>query len=305
VSFDPDNRHDSLFSSFLQNEIELVEETLRMTFGSKFEYNGYSGFEYQPSIRFLWSPHDQHSGWAAASRAVRTPARSNHDIRINFAMIPGNMAIAIFGDDDFDSEEVIAYEIGYRCELAADLSVDMTAFYNTYDNLLTTEPGLLFFDPSPLPHMIIPFYMENRMDGHTYGAEVTAMWKITEKWKVTASYSYLQIQLHSDSSNIAIDVESAEGDSPHNRFHLQSCMNLPHRVEFDQSLYYADNLPTQDVPNYIRLDLRLGWHPTERVELSLSGQNLLDSQHPEFVDYGGNSPTEIERSAYGKITWEF
>jgi len=305
VSFNPDSRHDNLFSAFIQDKIELIEGKLHVTWGSKFEYNDYSGFEYQPSVRALWTPHERHSTWAGVSRAVRTPARSNADIRINFATIPVNMVIAIFGDEDFDSEEVIAYEIGYRCELTAHLSVDMTAFYNTYDNLLTSEPGSLFFDPSPLPHMVIPFYMGNKMDGHTYGAEVAAIWNITEKWKVTASYSYLQIQLHSDSSNMAIDAEEGEGDSPHNRFHLQSCLNLPYRLEFDQSLYYVDNLPTQHVPKYFRLDLRLGWHPTEKVELSICGQNLLDSQHSEFVDYGGNSPREIERSVYGKIAWKF
>ena len=34
-------------------------------------------------------------------------------------------------------------------------------------------------------------------------------------------------------------------------------------------LYYVDAIKAQQVPSYFRLDLRLGWHPTENLELSL------------------------------------
>ena len=43
----------------------------------------------------------------------------------------------------------------------------------------------------------------------------------------------------------------------------------------------------------------------ERIELAIVGENLLDSQHPEF----GTSPlvrsplVEVERSLYGKVTF--
>jgi iron complex outermembrane recepter protein len=50
--------------------------------------------------------------------------------------------------------------------------------------------------------------------------------------------------------------------------------------------------------------LRLGWNPTENVELSVVGQNLLDNQHAEF---GVTSPLreEVERNIYGKIALRF
>jgi hypothetical protein len=42
------------------------------------------------------------------------------------------------------------------------------------------------------------------------------------------------------------------------------------------------------------------------VSLSLVGQNLLKDHHLEFIDSTAASrSTEIKRSAYVKITWQF
>ncbi len=306
VSFAPSSRHNDLFSAFIQGEIALIEERLHMICGSKFEYNDYTGFEYQPCLRFLWTPYNHHSLWAAVSRAVRTPARANHNIRINIAASPPATVMSLFGNNDFDSEELLAYELGYRFMPTDQISIDMAAFYNTYDNLITYEPGTPFFEASPLPpHWVIPMYMENRMDGDTYGVELAAKWAITDDWNVKAGYSYLQIQLHAAASSGTADPETVEGRSPHNRFNLQSCLDLPYGLEFDQSLYYAGNLPNIDVKNYIRVDVRLGWHAADGVDVSLCGQNLFDSQHTEFGSSEGVNATETERSVYGKVTWKF
>ena len=76
VSFPPSpHRHPQLFSVFVQDQITLVEDTLSLTLGSKFEHNDHTGFEVQPTARFLWTPAKPHSAWAAASRAVRTPGK--------------------------------------------------------------------------------------------------------------------------------------------------------------------------------------------------------------------------------------
>ncbi len=306
VAFDPDSRREDLFSAFVQGEITLIEDLLSMNCGSKFEYNGYTGFEYQPSLRFLWTPYHRHSVWTSVSRAVRTPARANHDIRINFAVIPPATVMSIFGDKDFNSEELFACELGYRFLPTDHISIDIAAFYNSYDNLLTNEPGNPFFeaDPTP-PHLVIPLYMNNKMDGDAYGIEAAVKWALTDCWEIRASYSFLQIQLDSNASSGAIDPESDEGQSPHNRFNLQSCLDLPYGLEFDQSLFYVDNLSGMNIKNYIRVDARLGWRPTDGLEFSICGQNLFDSQHFEFGDGDGLTATKVERSVYGKVTWKF
>jgi iron complex outermembrane receptor protein len=83
-------------------------------------------------------------------------------------------------------------------------------------------------------------------------------------------------------------------------------MNLPHNVEFDSWLRFVDNLKTGNISSYIELDLRLGWRPFKRWDISLVGQNLLDKHHPEFQpSFIVTQQTEIQRSVYGKITWNF
>jgi len=69
-------------------------------------------------------------------------------------------------------------------------------------------------------------------------------------------------------------------------------------------LYYQSNFKSRTVDEFTRLDVRLGWKPIEQVEISLMGQNLLDSQHPEF-DNQTEFRTETERSFYAKATLRF
>jgi len=65
-------------------------------------------------------------------------------------------------------------------------------------------------------------------------------------------------------------------------------------------------LPAQFVASYTRLDTQLTWRLAERVELRLTGQNLLGDHHAEFNDqFQSVNSSQIKRSAYAKITWHF
>ena len=280
MSFYPDSRDDNLFSAFVQDEIILVEDRLHLTLGSKFEYNDYTRYEIQPNARLMWTPHSQHSAWMAVSRAVRTPAR-NVDARINQEVSdqygPQPVVVSLFGNNDFESEELVAYEIGYRVRAMDRLSLDIATFFNNYDNLLTYEQVEPYHETSPSPpHLVIPITGDNKMQGETYGIELVANWQALDWWCLKAVYTYLQMQLHLDGDSRDILSEGAEGDSPHHQFSLRSSIDLPGDLEFDLWIRYVDNLPNQDVGSYITFDTRLGWTPHKDIELSIVGQNLLD-----------------------------
>ena len=57
------------------------------------------------------------------------------------------------GNDDFESEELIAYEAGYRWQAVADLSFDLALFYNDYEGLASLELGEPFIDPADGPSL--------------------------------------------------------------------------------------------------------------------------------------------------------
>ncbi len=291
VIFTPDRRHDNLWSAFIQDDIAIIHDKLRLTLGSKFEHNDYTGIEIQPNIRLRWTPEISYSLWTAVSRAVRTPSRGETDV-LTYIRIPSlPVTLPVFANRDFDSENLIAYEIGFRIRPVDPLSIDVSSFYNDYDKLRTVE-----FTGSQLNG-------DNKMKGSTYGVELAVDWRVMNTWRLAAAYTYLQMQLH-DYGNSS--DEGAEGENPHHQVSLRTSMDLIENLELDLWARYVDNLPSQDVGSYVSLDIRLGWKPRKDLELSVVGQNLFDSQRPEFIPEIVNStPTEIERGVYGKIKWTF
>ena len=315
VSFTPASRATQLFSALLQDQFSITDD-LRLTVGSKVEHNDYSGFEYQPNARLLWKLNENHSTWTSASRAVRTPTRGFQDIRIDLYRIPAippflpnATAGAIVGDTGFKSEEVIAFEWGYRGQMSQNLSFDVATFYNTYDNLLSSYPKVVQ-SPGLTQNLSV---MVNGLEAESYGAELYANWKVTDSWRLQPGYTWLTVDTRTKSSNIDTGLAlKNEGSSPQNQYSIRSQLSLPHNIEFDTSVYYVDNLrdtstfqnPMIKVPNYTRLDLRLGWRPIKALELSVAGQNLLDGRHPEFIA-DDIVASQIPRSVYGKavVTW--
>jgi iron complex outermembrane recepter protein len=300
VVFWPNHRGDQLFSGFLQDEVILVPDLLQLTLGSKIELNDYTGWEMQPSARLLWTPDEKHTVWAAASRAVRSPARFEHTVRSWFVPPPAQLV----ANDDFESENLLAYELGYRLQPMTRLSLDFAAFYNVYDDLRLIVPFTSVASPPPFPPLTL-YRPENGASGETYGAEFAGTYHITDNWKLSAGYTYLHMNLRRDGNQKGLSPEGAEGDSPRHQFNVRSYLDLPHDLQFDTALYYVDALPNRNVSSYVRLDLRLGWRPSRHLDLSIGAQNLLDDRHPEFGPGFLISPTEIERSVYAKATWTF
>jgi iron complex outermembrane receptor protein len=56
---------------------------------------------------------------------------------------------------------------------------------------------------------------------------------------------------------------------------------------------------------YTTADVRLAWRATERVELSLVGQNLFERQHQEQGPYPFVASSDVMRGVYGKLAWRF
>ncbi|MBI5468977.1 MAG: TonB-dependent receptor [Deltaproteobacteria bacterium] len=315
LSLDPESRQDNLLSAFVQDEIELLKEKLVLTVGSKFEHNNYTGVEIQPSARLLWTPDPDHSVWTAVSRAVRTPSRAEDDIRINSRVVPPGVfdpalpaILAVLGDRNYESEELIAFELGYRLRPLERLSLDLATFYNLYDNMRTLELGSASLETTPSPaHIVVPFTAANMMDGETYGVEVSADWQALDWWSVHLAYTYMEINLRLEGgSTDTTSEENVEGQSPHSQISLRSFMDLGKGLELDIWARYVDDLPDLNIESYTTLDARLSWKPRKDLEISVIGQNLLDKSHREFAPELINIlATEVERSVYGKLTWRF
>lgn len=303
-SLNPRHRDLNIYSGFLQDRITLVEDKLKLTVGTKIEHNNFCGFEFQPSGRLMWTPDNRNTVWGAITSAMKTPNRYDRDSTTSWGVFQIDSSIVsqeAYGDDDVGCEEVIAYELGYRTKPTDKLLLDVVGFLNIYDGITATERMANISKPG---YTIWPYKIGNNLDGETYGVEISATYQASKNWRLNAGYTFLQMQLHPDSSNTTRDA-AVEGQSPHNQFHLRSFYDIRDDLELDFSLNYIDNLPEGDIPHYLRFDVRLGWHVTENLELSVVGQNLFDKRHPEFGAEAGQVPTEAERGLYIKLTYQF
>lgn len=298
-----------LFSFFLQDEISLINNELTLILGSKFEHNDFTGFEIQPNVRLIWNPTENQTLWGSVSRSVRTPSRIERKGRINqrfvnIPTVPIPVLISLIDDDNKDSssEELLAYELGYRFIPNNDWSIDLALFYNNYDKLFNANPQSPFFEDN---HFVSALNLSNKMTGETYGIELATAWNILDNWRINASYSYLQMQFHVENGLSSIS-ETSEASSPHHKFSLFSRVNILPNLEWNMWLKYADNVPEFKIPSYLTLDAGLSWQVNKMIELSVMGQNLLESSHSEYqYEFIPARATQVERSVYGKISLRF
>lgn len=295
-TYDPVESDRHLFSFFVQNTFQVVPDCLDIILGSKFEHNDYTGFEIQPSIRVSWIPHKRHSLWATVSRAVRTPSRIDSDATSKSR--PSERPSEIRGDENFDSEDLIAYEIGWRMNPVDEFWLDTAVFYNVYDNLAAYErirPGV--------------WHIINGMEGENCGFELSAEYRPFEWWRFSATWSFLEIDMRMKAEQAGDQDKYQENTCPKHQFSLHSSTDIGKHLDFDVWLRHVDEVGhmrpsfTMDAPlgtaaGYAAIDARLAWRPTENLELSLTGRNI-GGAHTEFSNH------EVEESLFFRVKMEF
>ncbi len=312
TSFTPQSRSDNLFSAFVQDKITLAPDRLFLTLGSKFERNDYTKFEYQPSARLQWLADSNQTVWASVSRAVRTPNIANDGAQVLVTPISGGPTVflAQTNNSSLNSEDLIAYELGYRVQPASNVSVDATVYYNDYDNLLLGALGPVtgpFVSPVLGAYFVQTTIPVNTGSAHAWGAELSTKWNPTEKVELAASYTLQKLKFE----QVDTYSYSFTGKSPEHQLNVRSTVFLPHNLEWNTSAYYVSSLSARDLATglntnaYTRLDTRLAWQATDAIEVSLVGQNLLDPAHKEFNGFLYQSVSAIPRSYYANVAVKF
>ena len=309
VSFLPEKEELQVASVFLQDEIEL-NPGLYLTLGAKVEDNDITGVEAQPSARLLWQPDADHSFWAAVSRAVRTPARFERNSVLHVTAFEGGPdttgVVRISGNPDIKAEELLAWELGYRGRLDDNLSFDVATFLNQYDCLRMLSSGTPFIEMMPDRLMVVPSSYDNQASADAYGVEASIIWQALPNWQLKTSYTWVKFDLDLSMMVPGASVSSINGDFPEHQFQLHSRYDLSDRWQFDSSLYHVARQANGSAPAYTRLDLRLGWQPSDSFEASLSLQNVLDDKHPEFNTVtNGSRSNEVPRSVALKLAWRW
>ncbi len=289
-AFLPPNVTRESFSAFAQDEVRFSDNHLRLTFGAKLEHNEYTDYELEPSVRAAWTPDQKRTLWAAISRAVRTPSRIDRDL-----YSPAVPPYRVSGGPNIVSENVLAYELGYRQQLSSQLTLSIATFYNLYDDLRSLEP---VNPPAPFP-----VERSSGLRGHSSGAELTLEWRATSAWRLFAGYTELRVHTEPQSGNMDTSSDRNIARDPNHQFTLRSLLNLGTHWELDTTARYVGSIGIQQLPGYAEADVRLGWNPVPAWSFSLTGKNLLHDRHAEFN--APNGRRFIGRSCLAQATWSF
>jgi len=269
---------------FVQDEIHLTK-TLAFTAGIKLESNDYTGWESLPSARLAWIPTNDKLLWAAASRAVRAPARLDRDFHLVFTPINFNF---IQGGPHFESEIAKVYEVGYRASPSSVLSYSVTAFRHNYKKLRSGMPP--------------PAYILNEIEGFENGIEAWGSLQAAPAWRLSGGFSTLRQHLGARPGSRDPTGPIALGNDPDHQWLLRSSFNLSKGHELDVIVRRVGALPAQapqpPVPAYTAVDLHWGWRISQRAEVALTLQNLFDREHAEFT-----TGSVYGRSAFLKLVW--
>jgi iron complex outermembrane receptor protein len=292
-TYDPPERWLNQFGAFLQDEWRVVPERVAITGGIKAEYNDFTGWEPLPSLRGAWTPTERQTVWAAVSRAVRIPSRSDNDLTVVIP-VPG-LEVRSEPSPDLMPEVLWAYEAGYRIRPAESLSFDLALFYQDYDDLFTSSTTVI---PSPPTLLSVRV---NDGSAESYGGELAVRWEPYDWWHLQLGYSHLELQAHAPDDPGA---ETVEDRSPANQASLLSSWELGPALEVDAWLRFVDEIPAYDVDAHLNLDVRLAWRPAPAWEVSVVGQNLLHESRFEF-QFLVNQQWARPRGVYGRLKWEF
>lgn len=326
LTFTQDLNSDTVVSAFIQDEIGLVEDRLSLTLGLKLENNELSpdDVEVMPTVRLLWKPVDNHTLWAAVTRAVRTPSISDLNANVqdivpalppgdplNPTTVPGR--VFSIGSPDFESETNLAFEVGARGQLSSAVSYDVAMFTMQYDDVRSFSPGNIVCNPSGVSFLLDPlcfltsdsivalYQFTNVNESTISGFEATLDWMARDNFRLRSAVSYAREDATHFPPTLAVG-----GTYPEWQFSLRSEWSPTEDIDVAASIRYVDEIQFRSIADYWQANLNVRWSPAEHWVMSLGVRNLLDDATVENTsELGDIVLTAIERTAFINLRYTF
>lgn len=300
----------NLYSGFVQQDAYFFEKRLRVSAGVKFEHNEFTGFEAQPSIRAIWVDDKNWSAWGALSRAVRIPSRLAMSVDADIGGSPADPANGVFfpveislsGDEDLETEELLAIEFGFRKTWQNHIEFDLATYFQRYENILAVPllPAELRFESNGPGGALIPVAIEqlsqitNGEGGMIYGLEAALQIRMTENWVVKIAGDVKDIDLPVLDEGEADLGRLFQGDTQRYQVSVRSNIDLSDHVSTTVWFRRVGSLLNSGAPGYTDIDLRFGYRLTPKIEVSVLGENLVKARRQEF-------PSNLYPAPFGAV----
>ena len=160
--------------------------------GAMYEKDSMIGDSLTPRVALNYLITPSHGLRAVYSEAIRAPDmfenEANWSYRVRnldpaaFGQRTARFFISASGPGNLDSERIRSHELGYNGRFASlGLSVDLKAFYDEIDNLISEPLKINNFQPS------------NHNSMRLRGAETEADWRLSGKDRLRLTYAYLEV----------------------------------------------------------------------------------------------------------------
>ena len=310
ISFQEPSFNADLFSAFVQQDASFLKNRLRVSVGSKFEHNDFTGFEVQPSLRAIWVGKDDWSAWGAISRAVRTPSRFESSLDVDLGRLdadPANGAplpveLSLRGDPSLEAEDLLAFEIGVRKAWGRRVALDLTGYSHRYQDLFEVLPGdvLLLAPVGPggatVPVAVDqPLLITNAGKAQIHGLEAALQIYPADDWTVKLAGDVKTLNFNeSIEANTDTNLNRLfQGDTPEYQFSVRTDYDVSSALTTTLWLRRVGALTQSETEAYTDIDLRVGYRLSPRAEITVSADNLLGKRR-EF-------PSELYPAPFGFV----
>lgn len=288
-----------IVGAYVQDEWQFAPQW-RLNLGARIDYEFYGGFQPSGRISLSYDLSENSLLYGAVSRAFQMPP-----VGCRFLNVPLADGLAyVTTDSNISSEQLIAYELGYRGIFLDRIHTGVSVFCHQYDTL-TGLPLRLG------PPGIIQQRFSHIADAYLYGVELDTRYAVSEKLTLLGNYTFQ----HEDAYHG--DLGSSDYILPPKHKFMVGARYTPiDPLRLSAHLYYVDHasgpnptLPTQytrlDIPHYFRLDLRAEYEFwKDRGTVAVGVRNLLDPHHPEGTS-GFQNYAEVPRMVYAELRMTF
>ena len=298
----PPSATDHNHTGFIQDEARLGER-VSLTLGAKLQHNNFSGFDILPSARILWSPTAQRSVWAGVTRSVTTPS----DLEENFLLSASRPPL--FSNSSATRTSNRKMSSAMKAGIAGS---SPSASLSTLPSFATSTRACRASAPTVISQSGSTTYLTisytNQIHGDIYGFEFAPQVSIAQPWRLNLAWSYIDADFVADGATSDISstgsVNTYEHSSPKNQLVVQSMMDLPWKISFDQTYRYVSALPAQKVRAYQTMDLHFGHPIGSNFTFELVGQNLFQPHHYEWgTGDPMQPPVGIYRAGYVRLSF--
>jgi outer membrane receptor protein involved in Fe transport len=216
------------------------------------------------------------------------------------------LLVVSLGNPDPKTETFVDAEAGYRLEIGAAASIDVTGFVGRYDHLLTHEATAPVVRFAPSPAIVATAHGDNLLKATTNGLELGGHWSPIAIWRLDGSYTAFRLVPTVDVASRDLTAATTDGSAPRAQWQLRSAFSPVSRATFNVALFHVGPLERFNVVAYTRTDVSAEWRFTPQLAVMAIGQNLFDEAHPEFSTAGSFlMSTQVARTASLRLRWTF